>query len=126
MATHTSAVKSAMADAAVDLVDVGTTDATGDLVFLTAGDVVVATLALSNPSFGAAVAGVATANAITADSSAVGGTIAKFILQDRDNTEVVRGTCSLAAGGGEMELSSLVITATEEVRVDSLDYTVPN
>ena len=41
----------------------------------------VATLTFSNPAFGAAAAGVATANAITPDSNAIGGAIAKAELQ---------------------------------------------
>jgi len=126
MATHTTAVRSGIADYVVDLIDAGTTDANGDLVFLTSGDVEVSTLAMSNPAFGAAAAGVATAATITSDPSATGGTIAKFRLMDRDNAQVFEGSCSLTGNGGEMILSSLVISATEEVRADSLTYAAPS
>ena len=123
--THTTAIRNAIADAVVDAIDVGSTDANGDLEYMTSGDVEVATLAMSNPAFGDSAAGIATANAITKDSSATGGTIAKFKLQNRDNTEVVRASVTATGGGGDIELSSVVITATDEVSTSSLTYTAP-
>ena len=126
MATHPVVIRNGISDYVVDKIDIGSTDATGDLVFLTAGDVEVATLAMTNPAFGAAASGVATAATITNDPSATGGTIAKFKIQDRDNTTVVEGSCSLIGGGGEMELTSLVIVAAEEVSISSLTYTAPS
>jgi len=87
--TLTTAARNAACDAVVDLCDGGSSDANGDLVIRTSGDVEVATLALSNPAFGAASSGTATASAISDDTSATGGTAANFILQDRDNAEVL-------------------------------------
>lgn len=121
--THITAIRNAIADACVDLIDSGSLDAQGDLVFMTVGDVEVATLPLSNPSFGAAAEGVATANAISDDTNATGGTIAKFKLQDRDNNEVVRGSVTVTSGGGDIELSSLVIGSGDTVSLSSLTYT---
>jgi len=65
--TISTAARNAACDAIVDLLDVGSADANGDLVIQTSGDVEVATLALSNPAFGDAVGGVATANTISDD-----------------------------------------------------------
>ena len=121
--THVTATRNAMADAVVDRIDLGTTDANGDLMIMTSGDVEVATLAFANPAFGAAASAVATANAITKDSSATGGTAAKFKCQDRDNGEVVRGSVTATGGGGDIELSSVTIAATDEVDITSLTYT---
>ena len=121
--TLTTATRNAAADAIVDLVDGGTTDANGDLVIQTSGDVEVATLAMSNPAFGAAAAGVATANSISDDTNATGGTAANFILQNRDNTEVIRGDCGTS--GAELNLSSLSIGAGDTVSVSALTLTVP-
>lgn len=121
--TISTAARNAACDAIVDLVDGGTTDANGDLVIQTSGDVEVATLALSNPAFGAAASGVATAAAITDDSSATGGTAANFILRNRDNTEVIRGL--VATSGAELNLSSIAIGAGDTVAVSSLTVTVP-
>ena len=124
MATTLSATaRNAAADAIVDLIDGGTTDANGDLVIQTAGDAEVATLAMSNPAFGAAAAGVATAEAIASDTTATGGTAANFILRDRDNVEVVRGDVATAAA--ELNLSSVNIGANDTVSVSALTLTVP-
>ncbi len=124
--THTTAVRSGIADYVVDLLDGGTTDATGDLVFETSGDVEVATLALANPAFGNAASGVATANAITSDTNATGGTVAKYKMQDRDNAEVFAGSVTATGGGGDIELSSVVIGASDTVSMSSFNYTGPN
>jgi hypothetical protein len=110
-----------MADAVVDLLDVGTTDAAGDLIFLTSGDVEVALCPLSNPAFGAAAAGVATASAITSDTNADGGTTTKFSLRDRDNTAVING--AVGVSGSDINLSSVVIGLGDTVSVTSLTYT---
>ena len=90
--THTTTVRNALANLIDDQVNSGTTDANGDLVIMTSGDVEVATLALSNPAFGAASSGTITAASITDDTSATGGTAALFKFQNRDNTEVFRGS----------------------------------
>ena len=124
--THTTAVRSGISDYVVDLLDGGTTDATGDLVFMTSGDVEVATLALSNPAFGNAASGVATANAISSDTNATGGTTALYKMQNRDNTEIFRGSVTATGGGGDIELSSVVIGASDTVSMSSFTYTAPN
>jgi hypothetical protein len=119
---HVTAARNGMADYVVDLIDVGATDLNGDLVFMTSGDVEVATLAMSNPAFGAAAAGTATAAAISDDSSATGGTVALFKIQDRNNAEVFRGTVTATGGGGDIELSSVSIGAGSTVSMTSLTY----
>jgi hypothetical protein len=121
--TITAAARNAMCDALVDLLDVGTTDANGDLVVMTAADAQIATLALSNPAFGNAATGVATANAIASDTNATGGTAALFKLQNRNNVEVLRG--QVATSGAELNLSSLSIGAGDTVAVSALTVTVP-
>lgn len=120
--THITAVRNGMADYVVDLIDVGSTDVQGDLVFMTSGDVEVATLAASIPAFGAAAAGTATAAAISDDTSATGGTVALFKIQDRNNAEVFRGTVTATGGGGDIELSSVSIGAGSTVSMTSLTY----
>jgi len=119
--TRSTASKNAAVNAVVDLIDVGTTNATGRLIIMTSGDVEVATLNMSNPAFGASVAGVATASAITSDTSATGGTAALFKVVDRDETEVFRGTVGMV--GADLNLSSLEIGAGDTVSVASFTYT---
>lgn len=124
--TLTAAAQNAACDAVVDLIDAGSTDASGDLVYQTAGDAEVATCVMSNPAFGAASAGTATANAITDDTNATGGTTTKFSMQDRDNTEVYEGSVTGTGGGGDIELSGgTVIGAGSTVSTSSLTHTQP-
>jgi hypothetical protein len=121
--TLTTAARNAACDAIVDLVDVGTTDANGDIVFMTSGSVEVATLALTAPAFGASSDGVATANTVANDTNATGGTVALFKIQNKDNTEIFRGAVTVSSG--DINLSSLVVGATDTVSMSSLTVTMP-
>ncbi len=120
--THVAAVRNALADAVVDRLDLGAVDANGDLVLMAAGDVTVATLAMANPAYGAAANGTAGSNAIADDTNAVGGTLALFKVQDRDNAEVFRGTITGIGGGGDVEASSTTVNAGDTVQCTGLDY----
>ena len=120
--THVTAVRNALADACVDLIDVGSADAQGDLVIMTSGDSEVATLACSNPAFGAADSGTATASSISDDTSATGGTAAKFKFQDRDNGEVFQGSVTGTGGGGDIELDNVTVGAGVTVSITSFTY----
>lgn len=121
--TRSTAARNAAVDAVVDLIDVGTTNPNGQLIIMAAGDVEVATLDFANPAFGAASSGTGTANAITGDSSATGGTAVAFKTVNRDGTEVYRGTVGTVGSGADLELTSTTIAATEPVNVSSLTYT---
>ncbi len=122
--THATAFRTTVAD----LVD-STIGAAGNLVFRLAGNAnapgaAVATLPFGNPAFGAAVAGVITANAITADTNATGNAspVATATLQSSGATIVVH--CSVASSGGDIDMSGgLVIDAGDEVSCSSLTYT---
>jgi hypothetical protein len=117
--THETAARNGIADYIVDQLDGGT------LVLNTGGDVEVATLTFGTPAFGAAAAAVATANAITDDSSATGGTTTKAVLKTSAAASVVNCSVSSTGGGGDIELSSNVIGATDTVSISSLTYTAP-
>ena len=121
--THPTTVRNSIADLVVDLIDAGA--AAGTLIFQTSGDVEVATLTFSDPAFGAAAAGVATASAITADASATGGTIAKARIKDSNAVEVLACSVTATGGGGDIELNSVVVSAAQQVSVSSLTYTAP-
>lgn len=118
--THVTATRNALANAVADLVDVGTTNPNGQLVFMTGADVEVATLEMSNPAFGEASGGAITANAITADADATGGSVALFKIVNRDGTEVYRG--SVGTSGADINLSSLTIASGDTVSVSSVVY----
>lgn len=120
MATLTTEGRNLACDAVVDVLD------TGFVVFETSGSVEVATCTFGATAFGASAAGVATANAITADSSATGGTIDHAEVQKSDNSEIFDPlTCTVTGGGGDIQLSSLVIGAGDTVSITSMTVTMP-
>ena len=124
--THSTAVRTTLADAAVDTLDVGTTDASGDLRIDTAGNSQVALLVFSNPAFGAAASGTATASAITSDTNAAGGTAAKAILRNRDNTTCISCSVTASGGGGDIIISNTTVGAGDTVSCSSLTYSAPS
>lgn len=119
--TLSTAARNAAANAIAALVDGG--PAAGQLVFRTVADAEVATLTMSDPAFGAAATGVCTANAITGDTNATGGTTTKFTLEDSTATVVLTGT--VGTSGADINLSSTTIGAGDSVDVSSLTLTVP-
>jgi hypothetical protein len=122
--THPAAVRTGMADFVVDQLDEGAPP--GLIEMQTSGDVEVATLTFSNPAFGNADgSGVATAGAITDDEDATGGTIAKARLQNAAATDKVICSVTSTGSGGDIELSSVVISAGQTVGLTSLTYTAP-
>lgn len=124
--TLTNAARSAAADAVVDRLDLGSGDATGDIQLQTAGGAALATLNLSNPAFGAASNGVATANAIsqgTVSGSSNPSTIAVAVFRDRANAEVFR--CAVGTSGSDINLSSVAVNNSDTVDITSLTYTQP-
>lgn len=122
--THAPAVRNAIADLVVDSIDAG--DAAGVLEFQTSGNQEVATLTFGDPAFGGASNGTATANAITEDSDATGGTIAKAVIKDSDSNEVLSCSVTGPGGGGDIELSSVEVSAGQTVSLNSLTYSAPS
>lgn len=121
MATLPTATRNAACNAVVDLIDAG--PAAGKLIFRTSGDVAVATLTFSDPAFGNAATGVATASAITPDTNAAGGTITKATLEDSTGAIVMTVTANTTTG--EIVLTSATIAATETVNCSALTVTMP-
>ena len=121
MAILATGTRNAACDAVVDRIDAGA--GAGALVFRTAASAEVATLAFSDPAFGNAATGVATANAITSDSSATGGTTDRATLED--STAAIVLTASVGTSGKDINLSSVVIGAGDTVSMSSLTVTVP-
>lgn len=119
--THVTAVRNSLAGVISAAADAGAGAAL--IVLRTAANAEVATLTMSATAFGAAASGVITANAITSDTNATGGTVANFILTDSNSNEVYSGTVTVTGGGGDLELSSLAIGAGDTVSISTWEYT---
>lgn len=119
--THPTAIRTLVADLVVDQLDLNTPPA--KLMIQTAGSVEVASPTFSNPAFGAAASGVATAAAITSDTNADGGTATKAELRQGGGTPVILCSVTATGGGGDIQLSSVVISAGQTVSISSLTYT---
>ena len=86
-----------------------------------------AELVMTDPSAAGAAAGVWTASAIADDASAdATGTAAWFRIEDSDGNAVLDGDITVTAGGGDIELDSLSITAGQTVSISSLTITEGN
>jgi hypothetical protein len=120
--THPTTVRNAIADLVVDRVDAGA--GAGYMELQTAGGVEVATLTFSDPAFGAASSGQATANAVSPDASATGGTVMKAVVKDSTGAEVflfVVGT----GGSGDLNVSNTVIGVGDQVSLSNFAYVAP-
>lgn len=129
----TNAAASAAADAVVDLVDAGagagkiriysgTPPATADTAL--SGNTLLAELAMSDPAFGAASNGVATASAISNDTAAdATGTATFFRVLDSNNVVIFQGTVDTASADLVVNTTSFVAGAI--VSISSFTYTQP-
>jgi len=129
----TNAAASAAADAVVDLIDggagagtlkiyAGTIPTNADTAV--GAQVLLATLTFTDPAFGAASNGVATASAITSDTSAdATDTAAWFRIADSNAVTVLDGT--VGTSGDDINLNTVSIVAGATVSITSLTYTQP-
>lgn len=131
--TLATSARNAAADAVVDLFDAGAGAGTVEIRSGTkpanpntapSDGALLATLTLSDPAFGSAVNGTATANAITSDSSAdATGTASWFRGQDSNGNAVLDG--SVGTSGQDMNLNTTSIVAGAIVAITSWTYTQP-
>jgi hypothetical protein len=88
------------------------------------GGTLLGTLPVSDPAFGNAATGVATASAITSDTSADNsGTAGHHIWRDSDNNNVMDGTCG--QGSGDLNFDNNVIVAGGTIAISAYTVTVP-
>lgn len=128
-----NAAASAAADAAVALLDAGAGAGTlsvydgtipTDADTAVGSQVLLATLTLSDPAFGAAVDGVATADTITSDITAdATGTATWARLADSDGNTVADLTVDTS--GADINLDSVDLVVGASIAITSLTYTQP-
>ncbi len=82
------------------------------------------TLTCSDPAFGNASTGVATASAITSDTNAdASGTAGHFRMKDSDANIVADGTCG--QGSGDLSFDNATIVSGGTIAISSFSVTVP-
>jgi hypothetical protein len=83
-----------------------------------------ATLTFSDPAFGAASTGVATASAITSDTNADNsGTAGHARLKDSDGN--IHSDCTCGQGSGDISFDNNVIVSGGTVAISSMSVTMP-
>lgn len=129
----TNAAASAAADAVVDLIDAGA--GAGTIKVYTAtiptdantaigAQTLLATLTFSDPAFGSASNGVATASAITSDSSAdATGTAAWARIADSNGTTIMDVT--VGTSGEDINFNTVSFVSGAVIAISSLTYTQP-
>lgn len=132
-----TAVRNAMADALVDLLDGGTPPATLPIrtgspptnVADASTGTLLGTPAFGNPAFGAASSGTATANSITSDSSADNsGTAGHFRVYAGgagDTSALFQGTAGESADSPDLVFDNKTIVAGGTIAISSFTVTQP-
>lgn len=135
------AAQNAACNAIVDLVDGGTTDATGDMEIRTgskpadpndaATGTLLATVLFNNPAFGNAGASVvgqadlAGTLPIQDASPVASGTAGWFRARNRDNGAVFDGTIGTSGSGADMIVNTTTVTAGVPFRITAGSFTIP-
>lgn len=128
-----NAAASAAADAVVDMIDAGAGAGTIKLYSGTiptnadtavGAQTLLATLTFSDPAFGAASNGVATANAITSDTSADATGTATWARVETSAPATVMDL-TVGTSGEDINLNTNSIVAGATVAITSLTYTQP-
>jgi hypothetical protein len=125
--TLTNGHRQALCTASIARVDQGSANAAGRVVLQTAGGSDLCTINLNNPAFGAAsVSGSASAAGLPVSGSpGAGGTASRYLVQNRDGTELWRGTVTISGSGGDMLISSTTIVEGIDVQILSWTHSMP-
>lgn len=100
----------------------GTKPATADTAL--SGNTLLAELTMNATAFGAAVAGVATANAITGDSTADATGTATFFRLFQSNGTTVLWDGEVGTSGSDLNINSTAIQAGAAVSVSAFTFTL--
>ena len=123
--SHSDNMQNAITNLVVDSLDVGA-GANATLEFQTSAGAALAVLTFGTTAFGnsgASVVGLATANAMTPESNATAGIVAKAAMKDQDGVEKV--LCAVGTSGSDINISSLTLSSGDQVTMTSLTYKGP-
>lgn len=121
--TLSTKARNAACDAVVDLADEGA--AAGKLKIKDAG-VLLCTITLGDPAFGAAATGVATASGLPLSGVGVAaGDADNFDVTDSDDEVMWSGTVTATGGGGDLQLDNVSIAVDQNVNVTAWTHTQP-
>ena len=118
-------LETSVRNAAADAIDteIGTA---GYLEFQTGAQVEVATITFQNPAFGAAIVGVITmAGQPLQDTNATGNAGAVDAFQIFASGAVLKITGTVSTSGADINMSSLVVGATDTVELTTFSIDVP-
>lgn len=127
-----TAARNAACDAVVDLIDAGSGAGTCKIytgsqptnVSDTPAGSLLGTLTFSEPAFGNATTGVATASAITSDTNADdSGTAGCALIEDSDGNNIMDCTCG--QGSGDIDFDNNVIVLGGTIAISSMTVTQP-
>lgn len=122
--THASGTRDNIATQVQTDIEVGAS--ASQLVLRTTGAVAVATLPMSDPTVGSVSGGVLTFTTPIQDTNAAGGTTDRYTIENGNASAVLTGDAGSVTGtggGGDIELSSTTIGATDTVTINTLTYT---
>lgn len=122
--THATTTRNLLAQAIADATDAGSAE--GTVEFQTAGNAEVATATMADPAFSSPSSGTITANTVAGDPSATGGVVTQFVVKDSDGNAVFSGSVTAVGGGGDCQLNTVTVTASDTVDIASFTYTAPN
>lgn len=129
--------QNAACNAFVALVDAGSTNTTGRILFYTgsqpatpqttASGTLLATISFNNPSFGSSSNGSSsmTTGTQVQGSVSTSGTPGWFRITDRNNNAVCDGSVTASGGGGDMTFDSVTWVSSGNVAINSITITFP-
>jgi hypothetical protein len=121
--TLSTAARNAACNGTVDLADQG---AGAGKLKIKATSTVLCTITLSDPAFGNAATGVATASGLPlSGTGSAAGSANAFDVTDSDDNVLWSGTVTATGGGGDLTLDNVSIGVGQTVNITSWTHTQP-
>ena len=122
--THPASMRNLIADQVTAQFDVGSTRS--QLLFQDSGSTTICILTFSSTAFGVSSSGEAAAESITDGNSTIAGTVTIGLARSATEfNQVLSCSVTSTGGGGDIELSSNVISSGQTISITSLTYTAP-